>query len=479
MIKEELYNKNFLVIGDVMLDQYLYGATKRISQEAPVPVVHFKSYESKLGGAGNVAVNLLGLGVNVDLIGVVGGDDAGREVINLTKSYKIGGELKKIKNHPTIKKCRIVSQGHQLVRIDYEDTNTSFNLHSTFKRLLSKKKYSGIIVSDYNKGALVEVRKIISTANQQKIPIIVDPKGNDFLKYRNASAITPNLSEFENIVGKVNSEKDLHNKAFKLLSDLRLKHLVITRGETGVTLFGNNLIHKHFPAQAKEVFDVTGAGDTFIAYFSVIFCLFGMVEDSINIANHAAALAVEKSGTSQIMISDLELRYKDIFNKLNLADNSLTSRVNNLKSLNKKIVFTNGCFDILHPGHIDLLKQAKLLGDFLIVGLNSDSSVKMLKGKLRPINSQNNRKILLESLGCVDLVVIFSERSPLKLIKSIKPDVLVKGGDYKTQEIIGYEQVLTYGGKVKTIRYKKDFSTSKIINKIKGAKDYCGSFYLN
>jgi D-beta-D-heptose 7-phosphate kinase/D-beta-D-heptose 1-phosphate adenosyltransferase len=357
----------------------------------------------------------------------------------------------------------------QLLRLDKEESFTKKEWLAT-KNAFSKKLkgFNVVIVSDYGKGTLVDVPFLIKESKKRNIPVFIDPKGNNFNKYKGAYIITPNFLEFSTEVGGVSSESDFTNKANKLIKKLALQALLVTRGQEGMTLFkkdGGKINRTDFPTEAMDVFDVTGAGDTVIASLASAHSSGMSLEDSVKLANVAAGIVVGKSGTASPSLVELSL-------SLN-ADDSLISNseikdlVKAAKKDSKKIVFTNGCFDLLHPGHITYLSEAKKLGDRLIVALNTDRSVKRLKGNKRPINSLRHRALQVASLDSVDWVTSFSQDTPLKLIKELEPDVLVKGQDYKIKDIVGSKEVLSKGGEVKTIKLVKGFSTSKLIKKIK------------
>lgn len=459
-----------LVIGDIILDKYIHGNVDRVSPEAPVPILRPKFEERRLGGAANVASNISALGSKVWLQGVVGKDEAAKEIRSLIKERNIKGFFITSK-FPTISKLRILASRQQLLRVDSEEKFSEedwANTRNLFSKLISTTKASVLILSDYEKGTLRDIPLLIKQANKKNLYTLVDPKGNNFSKYKGANIITPNYLEFSNAVGGVSDEPDLTLKAKNLITDLKLDALLITRGAEGMTLIEKQegkIKRSDFSTQAQEVFDVSGAGDTVIASLAAsIACGFNL-NDSVKISNIAAGVVVGKSGTATPRISELEHFFK--------AD-SIFSTKTQLKRLCKearedslKVVFTNGCFDILHAGHVSYLEAAKELGDKLIVGINNDSSVRKLKGKDRPINPLEERMTLIQALKCVDHVVSFSEETPLKLIEFLKPNILVKGADYSTEEIVGASSVIRDGGEVKTIPLVKGLSSSDKIKKIK------------
>ena len=369
----------------------------------------------------------------------------------------------------TVNKLRLLAGQQQLLRLDIEESFTKKDWLAT-KNTFSKKLkgFNAVIVSDYGKGTLVDVPFLIRESKKRNIPVFIDPKGNNFSKYKGAYIITPNFLEFSTEVGGVSTESDFTNKANKLIKKLALQALLVTRGQEGMTLFkkdGGKINRTDFPTEAKDVFDVTGAGDTVIAGLASAQSSGMSLEDSVKLANVAAGIVVGKSGTATPSLVELSL-------SLN-ADDSLISNseikdlVKAAKKDSKKIVFTNGCFDLLHPSHITYLSEAKKLGDRLIVALNTDHSVKRLKGNKRPINNLRHRALQVAALDSVDWVTSFSQDTPLKLIKELEPDVLVKGQDYKIKDIVGSKEVLSKGGQVKAIKLVKGFSTSKLIKKIK------------
>jgi len=457
-----------LVVGDVMLDKYLEGKTERLSPESPVPVLLPLSEESRLGGAANVALNVSSLGSKVKLLGVVGKDLSGKEIKDLLKEKKISNSLVR-SNLNSVTKQRILAGNQQLLRIDREDKFSNKDWIKTkenFKKEISK--FSSIIISDYGKGTLFNVQELISLSNKKKVPVIVDPKGDNFLKYKGAYIITPNLKEFSKAVGGFNSEAELEKKAKLLIKKLSLSALLITRGPEGMTLFNKNrnqnIIKSHYAAQTIDVFDVSGAGDTVIATIASGIASKIDLNQSVELSNITAGVVVSKSGTSSFSLDEIIPFLKG---SSSLDANISMKAIHLAKKESKKIVFTNGCFDILHAGHVSYLKEARSKGDILIVGINDDKSVSRLKGNNRPINNLENRIEVLSSLQSVDIAIPFSEDTPLNLIKEIIPDVLVKGEDYKINEIVGSDFVKKTGGKVERIKFVKGLSTSNLIKMLK------------
>ena len=465
----KILNKgHVLVFGDIILDRYISGIVDRVSPEAPVPVLKPSNEEIRLGGAANVALNLSSLGSNTTLIGVTGKDESSTQIIDLLKKNNIKKALSKSK-HPTISKLRILASQQQLIRIDNEEEFSETDWQSSlsnYRKHINLKKNKVLIISDYEKGTLRNIPLIIREAKKLKKIILVDPKGDDFSKYKSADIITPNFQEFERVVGKVNSEPEITKKGKDLIKSLNLNSLLITRGSEGMTLLdkrNGKVIREDFPTEARDVFDVSGAGDTVIASIAAGLAGGFSLSESIRLANLAAGIVVGKSGTATVNQAEL-VPYLGLsesyvsFNEVKVYSKDLHER-------GKKIVFTNGCFDILHAGHVEYLEAAKDLGDKLIVAINTDRSVRKLKGSSRPVNTLAHRAKVLASLQCIDKVVFFDEDTPIKLIKAIRPDVLVKGGDYKLKDIVGHKEVSQSGGSVVTIPLVKGLSTSKIISK--------------
>ena len=444
--------KKITVIGDVMIDWYLHGESSRISPEAPVPVVNFKESKFQLGGAANVANNLKHLEIEPFLIGAIGNDHFGSLLKEHLKAEKIKFNLSTEKSFQTICKQRLMSSNQQLARIDYEKYfhgSKLTNIFNTFIRNIAKTDL--IIVSDYGKGTIFNARKLIQSAKKLKKKILIDPKGKDFTKYKGANLITPNKAEFENIMGKVGSKRDLANKAKKMLEDLNLESLIVTLGSEGMyvlTKSNKKIIGDFINAYPQEVFDVSGAGDTTISALGAALSEGNDIFSAAEFANLAASISVSKLGTSTV------------------SKDEVTSLEASKGNKEQVIVFTNGCFDIIHSGHLDLLKEARSYGDKLIVGLNSDKSISKLKGPDRPIIGQSERKKILSALKFVDEVIIFNEENPLKLIKKLKPSILVKGADYAKEQVVGGEFVESYGGEIKLVKLTKGKSSSKIINKL-------------
>ena len=459
-----------LVIGDVMLDRYWHGSASRVSPEAPVPVVQVTSREDRPGGAGNVALNIAALGSAVRLVGVVGDDETGLELLSRLKAAGVYCDFLQSEEKPTITKLRIISQHQQLIRLDFEkafEASDIIGLQDKAKSLVDDSQV--MVLSDYGKGALHDIIDLIDLGRSRNIPIIVDPKGSDFTKYRGATLITPNLTEFEAVVGGSDNEDELVNKGLRLVRELNLEAILITRGEHGMTLIRPDSPELHLPARAQEVFDVTGAGDTVISVLAASMAAGDGLADATALANLAAGLVVGKLGTAAI--SGPELRRAMLADQNSgrgvMTAEQLQIVVQDAKAHGEKIIFTNGCFDIIHAGHVGYLAEAKRLGDRLVVAINDDDSAHRLKGSGRPINPVERRMAVLAGLEAVDWVVSFSEDTPEPLLESLQPEVLVKGGDYSMDQVVGGSYVKSYGGMVRVLEFLDNCSTSAIMEKMK------------
>jgi len=466
---------DILVVGDVMLDFYLWCRVNRISPEAPVPVVRVEEKTSVLGGAANVAANLAGLGCRVALLGTVGDDEAGRTLCSKLDQASIANHLLMDPRKPTTTKTRVLAQGQQLIRLDEEDPGsiaaaTARELSVSVERLLSGKR--AVICSDYGKGLLAGdiCENIIALCRRRHVPVLIDPKGRDWGRYRGATCITPNEPELAVVAeGPTGSEADLLREAVKVQKQFDLEHLLVTRGARGMLLIDSRSEARIIAAKPREVFDVSGAGDTVIALLAAgVAAGFGWVR-AAQIANAAAGVVVGKVGTHAINLDELQLalRLDEVGSShkiYTLADAKM--RVDSWRTAGETIVFTNGCFDLLHAGHVKLLQAAAREANRLVVGLNSDASVTRLKGPERPILSQQDRASILAALECVDMVTIFEEDTPLQLIESLRPDVLVKGADYSIDRVVGREVVEGFGGKVVLVPLAAGSSTTSIVQAI-------------
>ncbi|MGJ0318690.1 D-glycero-beta-D-manno-heptose-7-phosphate kinase [Aliarcobacter cryaerophilus] len=462
---------NILVIGDLMIDHYLWGSCDRISPEAPVQVVNVKKESSVLGGAGNVINNLVTLGSVVDVISVIGNDSVANELKSLLEKIDVPtSNLVVENNRKTSKKSRLIASQQQVLRYDMESIDDiNENSHKQIIKTLEKNidKYSSIILSDYGKGVLTTnlTKEIIKIANKNSIKVLVDPKGKDYSKYKGSYTLTPNKKEaMESTNIDIKDENSLIEALKSLKTQCELEVSLITLSEQGIAIFDDELTIK--PTVAREVYDVTGAGDTVIA--SIAFALGNNldIKDAIYFANLAAGVVVGKIGSATTTLDEI-YEYEYSLHKSNSTSHIKTfdeikTLASKLHSQGKKIVFTNGCFDILHVGHVKYLEVAKSYGDVLILGLNADSSVKKLKGPTRPINTQDDRAYILASLESVDYVVIFEEETPYELIKLIKPNVLVKGGDYEGKEVVGQD----IADELKLVQFVDGKSTTNTIKRI-------------
>ena len=459
-----------LVAGDLMLDRYWHGATSRVSREAPVPVVHVREEEGRPGGAGNVAHNIAALGGQVGLLGLTGEDEAGAQLEQQLGSHGVRCHFQRDSRFSTITKLRIISRHQQLIRLDFEDGFPESDekwLLDRFEALLSD--YQLVVLSDYGKGTLANPVAWIERARAAGLPVLVDPKGRDFSRYAGATLITPNQAEFEVVAGPCPDRETLEREARHLCDVLELDHLLITRGEQGMTLVSraSGDAH-HLPTRAQEVFDVTGAGDTVIATLAVALAGGESLEAATALANLAAGIVVGKLGTAGIARQELEQRLLEqrIAEHGVVTEEELLELVAGARHRGERIVFTNGCFDLLHAGHVTYLEEASRLGDRLIVAVNADATVRRLKGEGRPINPLSNRLHVLAALGFVDWVVPFEEETPERLICALKPDLLVKGGDNDPDAIPGARCVREAGGEVKVLAYLDGISTTAIVENI-------------
>lgn len=458
-----------LVLGDVMLDRYWFGATNRISPEAPVPVVKVQDIEERAGGAANVAMNIASLNVPVALHGLIGQDDAGNALDKLLNSHNIQNHCVALTTHPTITKLRILSRHQQLLRLDFEEGFHNVESRDLLNKLAQNiQDYGALILSDYGKGTLESVQEMIQIARKANVPVLIDPKGTDFERYRGATLLTPNMSEFEAVVGHCKDDDDIVAKGLKMIADFDLTALLVTRSEKGMTLIRPNQAPYHLPTQAKEVYDVTGAGDTVISVLATAIADGRPFEEACYLANAAAGVVVGKLGTSTVSPVELEnaIHQRATTGFGIVSEAELKAIVEEAKKRGEKIVMTNGCFDILHPGHVSYLENARKLGDRLIVAVNTDDSVKRLKGESRPINELDARMAVLAGLSSVDWVVAFNEDTPQRLIGEILPNLLVKGGDYKPEDIAGAKEVINNGGEVQVLNFENGCSTTNVIKKI-------------
>ncbi len=465
-----------LVVGDLMLDEYLWGRAERVSPEAPVPVVDVARQELRLGGAGNVINNLVALGCRVGIVSVLGNDADGAVVKQLLadKGLELSGVFT-VSGRVTTRKTRVVATGQQMIRVDREsraaiEDALKDRLAESYEQLLSA-GVQAVILSDYGKGTLTSplLRRLIDLARQAGVPVLVDPKGFDFKKYSGASIITPNRKEASLATGRVlENAEDILDLGESMRRELALDALLITRSEEGMTLFLEDG-SRHLRANAREVYDVSGAGDTVIAVLGAALGAGLDFTSAAELANLAAGVAVGKIGTSTVSCEEILFeaggQSLEMDRKIKGRD-SLQTILQELQDQGRKVVFTNGCFDLLHVGHIKYLQAARQLGDLLVLGLNTDASIRRLKGQKRPLIDQTERSHILAALSCVDFVTVFDEDTPLELIRTLRPDILVKGGDYDLDGVVGRELVESYGGRVELIQFVDGRSTTNIINKI-------------
>lgn len=465
-----------LVVGDVMLDRYWHGDSGRISPEAPVPVVKINRLEDKAGGAANVAKNIAHLDGQVSLLGLVGDDEYGRTLQRLLTDENIESQLVTQQEHPTIAKMRVISRHQQVVRLDFEDDFTQHHSQLLLERLENiVDQHDFVVFSDYNKGSLTLIKQMITVAKAAGKTVLVDPKSKDLSQYAGADFITPNLSEFTAAGGKTGSEQVILDSARQIIKTSGIGAMLLTRSEQGMSFITPNDKHD-FPAQVLEVSDVTGAGDTVISTLTVMLAAGMPANDAVEVANLAAGIVVGKLGAATV--SPEELGHKlsqyllDTGEHYQTPFDDVLQHIEFARQNGETIVFTNGCFDILHAGHVRYLAQAKARGDRLVVGLNNDGSIARLKGPERPINPLDERAMVMSALASVDWVIPFGaveeNDTPAKLIEKVKPDILIKGGDYTVEQIAGADFVLANGGSVEVLTFHDGCSTSGVIRKIRG-----------
>lgn len=475
MERLEVFKKQMLlVLGDMMVDKYIMGSVDRISPEAPVPVLFQRKVERKLGGAGNVMINAVSLGAKVRAIGRIGCDAEGTYFRDSLKQLGIDNSYL-FEEGSTIVKTRVSASNQQFLRIDEETvTAPSEEIRDTLMRSMKQimRGITAVVISDYAKGFVTEelCQMIISHARGLGIPVLVDPKGKSAWKYRGATAITPNSREFQDLTGlQTLSEDDIATAGKCFCDENDLDYLILTRSEKGISTICRATGEKRdYPTVAREVLDVTGAGDTVIATLALTMSAGFRMSRCVRIANTAASIVIARFGASQTTIEELSAA---LLSPEKTSDNleNILVRIEDLRKQGKRIVFTNGCFDIVHAGHISSFHQAREFGDVLVVGVNSDESIRRIKGEKRPIVSLQNRMALLSALECVDIVIPFAEDTPQRLIEQVKPDVLVKGKDWEGQEVAGSAFVKSYGGRVEFINLEQGLSTSSIIQRIREA----------
>ena len=458
-----------LVAGDAMLDEYWFGSTDRISPEAPVPVVKTQEIEQRPGGAANVALNLATLGAQVSLAACIGDDERGRSLTELLSADGVDCRFLESADRPTIHKLRVLSRNQQLIRLDFEEslTNDGRAFADHFATLVAASDI--VVLSDYGKGTLSEVQTLIACCKSNGKRVLIDPKGTDFERYRGATLITPNRSEFEAVAGKWRTEAEFEQLGQSMREALDLEALLVTRGDEGMTLFTDGEAPVTLAAETREVFDVTGAGDTVIALMAAGLGCGLAPESAAALANLGAGLVVGKIGVANVRPTELRLALhrRGTGGRGLVTAGELEVLIAQARVRGERIVMTNGCFDILHAGHVAYLEEAKTLGDRLVVAVNDDASVERLKGQGRPVNPLEDRMAVLSGLAAVDWVVPFSEDTPADLIGTLLPDVLVKGGDYRAEQIVGAKAVIANGGEVRVLAFREGRSTSAVIDAIR------------
>ena len=476
---ERLSKARVLVLGDVMLDRYVYGAVDRMSPEAPVPVLRQESQRAMVGGAGNVARNVAAFGGKVVLIGLIGDDDAGRELsAMLADEPGIASRLVTDPDRTTTVKTRFVAGRQQLLRVDGETAKPAVGIAAAaLQKALDEALGSVdiVLLSDYAKGVLGDetLARAIARIHGAGKRLVVDPKSRDFRRYAGADLLTPNRGELAAATGVTGEDDDsVASAARQAMQAARVGAVLATRGERGMTLVAGDAQPLHLPAEAREVFDVSGAGDTVIAVLAAALAVGADLPQAARLANTAAGIATGKLGTAVVHAADLlgALQARDVLasEAKVVALETALERIQRWRATGEKIAFTNGCFDLIHPGHVSLLSQARASADRLIVGLNSDASIKRLKGKDRPVQNETARGIVLASMGAVDLVLLFEEDTPIELIRAIRPDVLVKGADYRVDQVVGADVVQAAGGRVMLAELLPGHSTTGTIARAGG-----------
>ncbi|GIX31832.1 MAG: bifunctional protein HldE [Porticoccaceae bacterium] len=457
-----------VVVGDLMLDRYWYGDCERVSPEAPVPVVRVAHREERLGGAANVALNAAALGAQVVLVGAVGADEAASSLRERLASAGIAADLVESATVPTTTKLRVVSRHQQLLRLDFERPVPAATAKAVASRAAARLEGAGaLVLSDYGKGALARCAPLIAAARAVGVPVLVDPKGRDFSRYRQATLITPNRREFEAVVGPCRSERQLAERARRLAARLAFAGVLVTRGEEGMTYVPAVGEPLHLPARAREVYDVTGAGDTVVGVLAASLAAGAPLAEALILANEAAGLVVARLGTAAVSAAELARALHGGSPRRGVVNREqLLAEVGAARSRGERIVFTNGCFDLLHAGHVAYLEEARRLGDRLVVAVNDDASVARLKGPGRPINPLERRMAVLAGLESVDWVVAFAEDTPEALLAAVRPDVLVKGGDYREEEVVGRELVRSWGGEVRVLGRVEGCSTTALVERL-------------
>ena len=475
-------NPEILVAGDLILDRYVWGEVDRISPEAPVQVLRWEREEETLGGAANVAQNLASLGCSVRLMGLLGEDEEGDRLEALARQAGMDvGLIRRHPGRPTVSKTRFIGRNQQILRVDREEApphspEAEKEMSAQLPEALGAA--AGVICSDYLKGALTPafMEKLVAAAGERGLPVITDPKGADYTKYRGVTALTPNLAEVAQATGvTLDSEEAIDRAARAMYEELAPEFILVTRGAGGMTLYGKEGRLSSEASNALEVYDVTGAGDTAAALFGLALVQEIPAADAARIANLGAGIVVGKVGAAPLDPGELESALSGEGKQKIFSRPGLEKRLQTDRARGREVVFTNGCFDLMHVGHIQYLQQAKELGDILVIGLNDDASVRRVKGEGRPLIEERQRAQLLAALGCVDYVVFFPEDTPEELIRAVRPDILVKGGDYAPEEVVGREQVESSGGRVEVLPFVDGVSTTRIVNTI--IERYSGDKY--
>lgn len=452
-----------------MLDEYWFGDAARISPEAPVPVVHATHREQRAGGAANVAMNIAALGASVRFIGTAGHDASGKLLAELLQRGGVEPRLIHDDALPTVHKLRVLARNQQLIRLDSEQSLEALAPEFNRQVTAGADRNQVVVLSDYGKGTLARVDELIAQLKAMACRILIDPKGRDFGRYRGSFCLTPNQSEFAAVAGAWRDESEFVARAKALREQLDLDYLLVTRGERGMTMVGKDIDVIDLAAEAREVFDVTGAGDTVIATLAAAIAAGLSMADAAALANVAASIVVGRIGVAQVTPADLKsaLHRRGYGGRGLVTPDELEPILGEARQRGSRIVMTNGCFDILHAGHVSYLEEARALGDQLVVAVNDDASVARLKGASRPINPLADRMAVLAGLASVDWVVPFSEDTPARLIERLKPDVLVKGGDWRVDQIAGADHVLARGGEVRVLAFKPGRSTTSVIDAIR------------
>lgn len=463
---QQMAGARVVVVGDLILDRYWHGATRRISPEAPVPIVLVEQAEERVGGAANVAANVVALGGQATLVGVTGDDSDGRALEQHSRAAGITTRFVRESAYRTTVKLRVVSQHQQLVRLDFEKPACDGHGDALFELFEAELERCDVLVlSDYAKGALYQPDRFIDAARDAGVPVIVDPKARDFSRYRGASLITPNYAEFEAAAGSGVDGETLAAAAGRLIEAHALGAILVTRGDAGMTLVEHGGRVTHVQAETQDVFDVTGAGDTVCGVLASAVGSGVALVEAMHLANAAAGLVVGKFGAATVSVDEIDqaLAARDGVRRGVVDESELLNRCSAARRRGERLVMTNGCFDILHAGHVNYLQSARAMGDRLIVAVNDDESVRRLKGEGRPLNPVADRMAVLAALDAVDWVVPFSASTPRDLIAAVLPEVLVKGGDYRVEDIAGGEEVIASGGRVEIVEFLPGRSTTGLL----------------